>query len=77
MFETTFSQKAKGGFSLYIFMSDNDFKISKHKHHYSYNPLDYEQSLIFLSDGRVGEHASARENHTTVIFACSRPLDYL
>ena len=25
--------------------------------------LDYEQSLIFLRDSRVGEHASARENH--------------
>ena len=25
--------------------------------------VDYEQSLIFLRDIRVGEHASARENH--------------
>ena len=25
--------------------------------------LDYEQPLIFLRDSRVGEHASARENH--------------
>ena len=27
------------------------------------NILDYEQSLIFLRDSRVGEHASARGNH--------------
>ena len=25
--------------------------------------LDYEQSLIFLRDSRVGEHTSVRENH--------------
>ena len=46
--------------------------------------LDYEQSLTFLRDSRVGEHASARENSSRrrasrlleVIFAHARVLSH-
>ena len=36
--------------------------------------VDYEQSLIFLRDSRVGEHASARENHFDRDSSASRLL---
>ena len=40
--------------------------------------IDYKQSLIFLRDSRVGEDASARENHIEETRSTARalPLDY-